>query len=143
MNEDKAKRREKLKEDYIVITRKDYDTLTPKQQNKYDQIKERKNIPAFKKFTIGRKKGDRNKIIGLLEFDSETFKRIRTGPFRSKKKAIEKAKDQERYLEKGYLTDIGKQGPIPKPTEIIGVNKKKERLSLGGKIHRGRKAIYQ
>ena len=128
---DKIKRRKKLKEDYILITKKDQDSLTEKQQKKYDEIRDRKNIAVFKKSKF---KNRERALSGLQEFDSQSFKRIKAGPFKSKKKAIKKARDKDATLPKGYLTDIGKEGPVPRPF-VGGVTPKKEKLFAGGYVN--------
>ena len=87
-----ARERARFKEDYTILTSKDYNKLSDNEKKLYDLAKENKNIIASKNLTgvlIPKKLKERG--FGHLKiFDSESYEGIKKPIFLGKKKATER-----------------------------------------------------
>jgi len=116
-----SKNRKEFKENFRRLTAKDYDSLSPRQQKRYDAIKERKNIPAIYTQDSGLLKIDR----GLAEFDSDTFERVKK-PMIKRKEFNEKQERAAKF--RNYDTDLG--FPLPKPARKTAPSENKAKGGL-------------
>jgi hypothetical protein len=118
-----AKERARFKENYNILTKKDYNKLSNNEKKLYDLAKENKNIIAAKKLkgTLIPKKLKERGFGRLKIFDSESYEGIKKPIFLGKKKAIERMQKDINKAEtrhkrkKSFLTDVGIHGPLPKP----------------------------
>jgi hypothetical protein len=124
-----AKNRKNFNTKFKRLTAKDYKSLTPGQQKRFDAIKERKNIPAIYDVGGGVLK---NLSKSIIEFDSDTFQRI-DKPILNKRDF--NAKQERAAKFRNYDTDLG--FPLPKPARKTAPSENK---ATGGRVHRGRQA---
>jgi len=117
-----SKNRKEFNKKFRRLTAKDYDSLTPSQQKRYDAIKERKNIPAI--YDAG---PDvlKNLNKGISEFDSETFKRLQK-PFLNTRDFNKKQRRAAKF--RNYDTDLG--FPLPKPARRTAPSENKAKGGL-------------
>ena len=124
-----SKNRKDFNTKFKRLTAKDYESLTARQQKRFDAIKERKNIPAIYDVGGGVLK---NLSKGIAEFDSETFQRI-------PKPIINQSrfnKEQRRAAKfRNYDTDLG--FPLPKPARKTAPSENKAKGGVVTKKSRG------
>ena len=117
-----ARERARFKENYNILTKKDYNKLSNKEQKLYDLAKKNNNIIAAKKLKgVFTPKKLKDRGFGHLKiFDSVSYEGIKKPIFgkttatERMQKDIDKA-EMRHKREKSFLTDIGIHGPMPKP----------------------------
>ena len=118
-----ARERARFKENYNILTKKDYNKLSNNEQKLYDLAKKNNNIIAAKKLKgVFTPKKLKDRGFGHLKiFDSESYEGIKKPIFLSKPKATERMQkdidkaEMRHNKEKSFLTDVGIHGPKSKP----------------------------
>lgn len=124
-----SKNRKEFNTKFKRLTAKDYESLTPGQQKRFDAIKERKNIPAIYDVGGGVLK---NLSKSIVEFDSDTFQRINK-PIINKRDF--NAKQERAAKFRNYDADLG--FPLPKPARKTAPSENKAKGGVVSKTSRG------